>query len=254
MDNTSGLCMCGCGQRTSIAKQSDKRDGVVKGQPLRFVKGHNRAAAKHPKAPAGFKTCPKCGDTKPVDEFHRATRAPDGRVSHCKDCVRAAHGHNKRKPPPSDEERRQRANERVGKWRQENRERLLEYRRAWYALNAERERQRQRDFWDALSEEERQRRGKRYNRSRSREAARDNARRQKARRKQAPVIETVIRAVVFDRDGGLCGLCGEPVDPTRYDLDHIVPLKHGGEHSYANVQLAHPVCNMRKGIRLNIEP
>jgi 5-methylcytosine-specific restriction endonuclease McrA len=28
-----------------------------------------------------------------------------------------------------------------------------------------------------------------------------------------------------------------------------VPLALGGEHSYANTQVAHPLCNLRKGSR-----
>lgn len=34
------LCECGCGQPTSIARASSARHGHVKGQPMRFVKGH----------------------------------------------------------------------------------------------------------------------------------------------------------------------------------------------------------------------
>lgn len=39
--NPSGFCMCGCGQRTKIATQTWAAQGYVKGQPRRFVKGHN---------------------------------------------------------------------------------------------------------------------------------------------------------------------------------------------------------------------
>lgn len=35
-----GLCECGCGHPTSLARQSCTRNGWVKGQPLRFVRGH----------------------------------------------------------------------------------------------------------------------------------------------------------------------------------------------------------------------
>lgn len=65
--------------------------------------------------------------------------------------------------------------------------------------------------------------------------------------------EEVIPSVVFERDGWICQLCKEPVDPTisgRYGagatLDHIVPISIGGPHTYANVQLAHKSCNSRK--------
>lgn len=36
----AGLCECGCGQTTSIAPRTRSEAGWVKGQPLRFVSGH----------------------------------------------------------------------------------------------------------------------------------------------------------------------------------------------------------------------
>ena len=40
MNNPSGLCKCGCGQRTTIAPYTSRKDGWIKGQPLQFVQGH----------------------------------------------------------------------------------------------------------------------------------------------------------------------------------------------------------------------
>lgn len=40
MSNPSGLCKCGCGQKTWIATKNDSRYGWVKGQPVDYVKGH----------------------------------------------------------------------------------------------------------------------------------------------------------------------------------------------------------------------
>lgn len=34
------LCECGCGQPTSIAKNTNKEYGHVRGQPVRFIRGH----------------------------------------------------------------------------------------------------------------------------------------------------------------------------------------------------------------------
>lgn len=36
-----GYCQCGCGQKTRIAPQSHTREGWVKGEPLRYIQGHN---------------------------------------------------------------------------------------------------------------------------------------------------------------------------------------------------------------------
>lgn len=69
-------------------------------------------------------------------------------------------------------------------------------------------------------------------------------------------IESVDPLAIYERDGWRCHLCGKRVDgrlngnarmgPT---LDHVVPLSKGGEHSRANVALAHRQCNILKGNR-----
>lgn len=62
------------------------------------------------------------------------------------------------------------------------------------------------------------------------------------------------------RDGCICYLCGEPVDWDDYridkgqklcgnaypSIDHVVPLAHGGTHTWDNVKLAHRICNSLK--------
>lgn len=59
---------------------------------------------------------------------------------------------------------------------------------------------------------------------------------------------------IFQRDKWICGICGEAVareieypHPQCASLDHIVPLSLGGGHTRKNTQLAHLVCNMKKG-------
>lgn len=40
MTDPVGLCECGCGQRTPISKKTRGERGIVKGQPVRFIRGH----------------------------------------------------------------------------------------------------------------------------------------------------------------------------------------------------------------------
>jgi 5-methylcytosine-specific restriction endonuclease McrA len=81
--------------------------------------------------------------------------------------------------------------------------------------------------------------------------------RAKVRRRRALIrenfVESVNRMVVFERDGWICHWCGKPVDPALSGrasmgptIDHLVPLTEGGEHSYANVALAHHCCNSQR--------
>lgn len=64
-------------------------------------------------------------------------------------------------------------------------------------------------------------------------------------------VETVDPMKVYSRDCGVCGICSRPVEMEEsWHVDHVIPLSRGGEHSYANVQLAHATCNKSKGSRL----
>lgn len=72
----------------------------------------------------------------------------------------------------------------------------------------------------------------------------------------AAFVEQVDPEKIWERDGSICQLCKEPVDPDlkwpdplSRSFDHIVPLSKGGTHEFANVQLAHAVCNSIKGNR-----
>ncbi|UKV75184.1 hypothetical protein FOC29_28155 [Burkholderia vietnamiensis] len=53
-----GLCQCGCGQPTRLAPVNDRSKGWVRGQPLKFIKGHGigKAAAAKTAAAIGNRT------------------------------------------------------------------------------------------------------------------------------------------------------------------------------------------------------
>lgn len=78
-------------------------------------------------------------------------------------------------------------------------------------------------------------------------------------RLRAAMVEKFDPIEIFTRDGWVCQLCGVPVakdavvpHPDAPTLDHVVPLALGGEHSRANGQLAHFMCNSRKGARVEV--
>jgi hypothetical protein len=43
-----GYCHCGCGQKTSIAQRNRKSMGWIKGEPIRFVRGHHDNGCRRP--------------------------------------------------------------------------------------------------------------------------------------------------------------------------------------------------------------
>lgn len=100
-----GLCQCGCGQKTTIAPQTVKKLGYVKGEPRRFLAGHGARQAILPAdiaaweaqfinsdIPAGYCQC-GCGEkTRIAPANSREDCAVRGRP------VRFVRGHHWRKP------------------------------------------------------------------------------------------------------------------------------------------------------------
>jgi hypothetical protein len=50
-DEPERHCECGCGQATKIAKKTNRHYGRVKGQPMRFLSGHNWRGQSRPRHP-----------------------------------------------------------------------------------------------------------------------------------------------------------------------------------------------------------
>lgn len=65
---------------------------------------------------------------------------------------------------------------------------------------------------------------------------------------------------VFEKENGVCYLCGKPCDYEDYvtrgevfiagnnypSIEHIIPISKGGTHTWDNVRLAHRLCNTLK--------
>lgn len=133
-----------------------------------------------------------------------------------------------------------RARERVEVWRAANPDRRLEQDASYRERNREVIRPRAATWaqkWRANNRTE----------ARSRARVLQNRRRAKL---LAAFVEDVYVEALFERDNGLCGICGLLVTQTDWSVDHVVPLSKGGEHSYANTQLTHLICNVRKNNRI----
>jgi 5-methylcytosine-specific restriction endonuclease McrA len=87
------------------------------------------------------------------------------------------------------------------------------------------------------------------------EARRDYSHRRRAILRNAEQ-ERIRSRLVYERDAWMCGICHDPVDRMHEyphlmsaSLDHMIPLAKGGTHTMQNVQLAHFLCNAKKGDR-----
>jgi 5-methylcytosine-specific restriction endonuclease McrA len=167
--------------------------------------------------------CKRCGGEKPPGERRRLCDAckviADGERRE-KDRQRARRAEWLRERRAVDRDFVAESDRRAREWRKANAERHAEgsarRRKQWRAANPERAR----ELWQRYQA-----------------------------RKLAAFVEDVNPLVVLERHDGICGICGDDVDPLRFDVDHIVPLARGGEHSYRNTQPAHPSCNYRKGAK-----
>lgn len=55
------------------------------------------------------------------------------------------------------------------------------------------------------------------------------------------------RWAIWGREGGYCGICGDPVPYREMHLDHIIPLSLGGPTEPWNLRPAHAKCNTGRG-------
>lgn len=174
----------------------------------------------------GKKRCTRCAVVQPLAAFQKRRGANSHLLdSQCKECIRAARRawYARDKTRFAEYQRRD-----FEKHREARLARIL----AWAKANPDRVRAAGKRHRQQYPERGRLRTMRRYYQQRG------------------AFVEDVERLIVFARDDGLCGICGRPVDPADYEIDHVVPIRWGGKHCYANVQLAHRFCNRRKGARL----
>lgn len=87
--------------------------------------------------------------------------------------------------------------------------------------------------------------------------------------KRITVDDDISLERLYKRDKGVCAICGGRCDwadhTIRKDgtfiarayypsIDHIQPISKGGLHAWDNVQLAHFICNSRKGAAMDSSP
>lgn len=170
------------------------------------------------------RTCTRCGDWKPLDQFNADASARLGVRCCCKVCQRAevleyARNHQ--------EERREYGH----LYRRATGEERAAHRRLEYWRNPEQHRERARRW---LSEHPDYMRVQ-NDRRRARVAA--------ARGAYTPADIEAIRIA----QGNRCYICHKKLK--KYHIDHFIPLAKGGANDPGNLRLACPACNLHKGAK-----
>lgn len=58
-----------------------------------------------------------------------------------------------------------------------------------------------------------------------------------------------LRRAIWERDQGICGICGETVNWADLDIDHLAPRMIGGSDAPENLRASHHLCNMKRGVK-----
>ena len=114
-----------------------------------------------------MKTCAKCGETKPLDDFHRNRSRADGRKEWCRECeAEYRRGYY--------EKNRDKERERSRRYYEGNRDKMLERKRRYHHENRDKELERQRRYREENRDKMREydRRYREENRDKERERSR----------------------------------------------------------------------------------
>ena len=190
------------------------------------------------------KRCTKCGEVKPLSEYHADKRTFDGKRSDCKLCKKA-----------------------VDKsFNSRNHDAVIQRNRNYYAANREAIKKYERDKWHKNKE-------KRI--AQNREWCKRNAEHVKAkklaysRKNKAKVCAWMSKrrarkigaegsytdgdiSKLYHLQRGHCACCKCSLK-SGYQIDHVMPLALGGSNWPSNLQLLCRFCNQSKGAKHPIE-
>lgn len=175
------------------------------------------------------KRCSRCGVTRARSEFHANRLMKDGLQRQCKSCRRAHYLAT-----------REKVIARVRKNVLKNPKRRLAYNRVWRRRNLEKVRESARQW---------------SRRNRAAKAAEQSARRAIVRAATAEDSRAIrsfyemVRTIPRLR----CFWCKRVVAKKDRNVDHIIPLRRGGQHRLSNLCCACSSCNRSKCARLPSE-
>lgn len=72
-------------------------------------------------------------------------------------------------------------------------------------------------------------------------------------RPKTRTVSTARRREIYERDNGMCYLCGISLNLKDIHLDHLIPSSRGGDSSPENLAVACAFCNQSRGSRITID-
>lgn len=200
-----------------------------------------------------MKTCKKCGFQ------HNKDKCPECHKAYMKqwhsehkehdEAYAKQYYHTTMKPQNKERYAKYREQYKVRQLRayQKNPEKELEKGRRWKRANREHLREYDANRY-ATKTEYMKTKNKRWRQTNPKRRAENEARRRARIRENG--YEKVNYAVIAERDGYICHICGLPVSEDALSFDHVIPLAKGGSHTANNIKVAHKRCNFRKKDRI----
>lgn len=200
-----------------------------------------------------MKKCIDCNEEKSFDQFYKRSDSSDGYRNQCISCKRTKN--NKWNSENKDKRSLQ-----MKLYGERNKEIIKVKNKEYRESNKESFQQRDKEYYLANKEKmiESSRRNYYKNHELSKKKRREYQRenlhifRESSHRRRARIRNQFISPVnefeIYKRDGGICQICGKNVKRKEISIDHITPISKGGAHAPWNVQLAHLICNKRRGV------
>lgn len=194
------------------------------------------------------KTCSKCGQLAPLENFRKNAKAKDGLQSACKTCQKKLYESNKdyylEHSAKYRDANRDLIRARHRRYYAQNKEKHKAYSRAYYWNNLEKAREQRRKTYDSRPHYwvQQAREWKEKNRERANRADNMSVHRRRARMQKNGVF--AISNKEINRLYRLpCIYCGSS---KSIQLDHVIPIVRGGRHSIGNLAPACAKCNQSK--------
>jgi len=218
-----------------LAKETSRRRGHIKGQPMRCLRGHStrwrRRPALTPDQQATKNTRRRAYEKQWKTANHERLRTQRYQWYEAnRESILAKKTQRRAQNPEP-------ARAAIKRWYKANRDRSKAYQQTWREANRERVKANVKAWKEANPEK-------------TAEKDRHHAQRRRAAKRNV-AMEAFTNHQIWEQSKGICGICGVAASPTNWERDHIIPLDPGPE-TLANMQVSHPRCNNRKKRRLHL--